>query len=739
MGGLRASPFSFERLDDVTAMVSNPAEADQMRETFFRHLFGQIQGYICIAFLDRTTRKLYEHFFWYPNELSDLLGETDCNYTSYDAYFCPHLLKEEKRVKENASYAPTAWADLDTCKPSQLSVAPTVTVESSPQRYQAYWVFQEVQDPGDIEDLNRRIAYAHQSEGADITGWDLTQLLRIPMTYNLKRPTAHIVRTLNVNRNKYRLEDFNVYPQTADGVNQIADPMPEIPEETGKEVLERHSTSTALWGRFEDHPTEDWSKALWVLELNCFEAGLTKEETFIVARDSNTNKYARDNRPDRLLWKEVCRAEEQNRQGHDISTTVRPSEEKGLLTEEEKEQELEPCFVEHYIEWATSLGDAAPQFHEAGAFIVLSSLLSSYIRLPTNFGTFSPNLWFLITADSTLSRKTTSMDLAIGLVEEVDEDVILATDGSIEGLMTSLSWRPGRASVFLRDEFTGLLDMMSKKDYYAGMAETFTKLYDGKVQKRVLRRETVTVKNPVLIFYAGGIRRRLVEQLHAGHITSGLLPRFVIVSAETRIDRLQPLGPPTGKVTDKRGELKQELNQMVNFYSEPQHVTIEATNSSFLHKRFWDIRMTPEAWDRYNKLEKDLLTNATRSLDPDIMTPTYDRLAKNLLKAAMLIAASRCKEEPVVEEHDIVHAARYGVGWKDYITETVNSVGQSGSERQIHRVYETIKRNPDVSRSSLMQRHKLDSRSAELIFNTLEQRGMISGERSGRGFRYRAR
>jgi len=86
----------------------------------------------------------------------------------------------------------------------------------------------------------------------------------------------------------------------------------------------------------------------------------------------------------------------------------------------------------------------------------------------------------MILGTTTVTRKTSSMDLAMELIMDVDDEIVLATDGSIEGLLTSLSTRPGRPSIFLRDEFSGLLDQMTKKDYLSGMAELLTKLYDCK-------------------------------------------------------------------------------------------------------------------------------------------------------------------------------------------------------------------------------------------------------------------
>jgi hypothetical protein len=44
--------------------------------------------------------------------------------------------------------------------------------------------------PEEGEDLNRRLAYAM---GADLSGWDLTQLLRVPGTRNRKYPDAPLV------------------------------------------------------------------------------------------------------------------------------------------------------------------------------------------------------------------------------------------------------------------------------------------------------------------------------------------------------------------------------------------------------------------------------------------------------------------------------------------------------------------------------------------------------------------
>src|SRR5205823_123867 len=66
-------------------------------------------------------------------------------------------------------------------------------VASSPGRLQAYWGLTQPLPPAHAEQLNRRLSRAI---GADSSGWDLTQLLRIPGTRNWKYPDAPVVSVL---------------------------------------------------------------------------------------------------------------------------------------------------------------------------------------------------------------------------------------------------------------------------------------------------------------------------------------------------------------------------------------------------------------------------------------------------------------------------------------------------------------------------------------------------------------
>jgi hypothetical protein len=146
----------------------------------------------------------------------------------------------------------------------------------------------------------------------------------------------------------------------------------------------------------------------------------------------------------------------------------------------------------------------------------------------------------------------------------------------------------------------------------------------------------------------------------------------------------------------------------------------------------WRATLTPEAWERYNQLETDLVKSGLESEQPDLMTPLYDRLAKSTLKAAVLIAADRQRSDQVaVEVRDIVHAIRYAEQWRAYAIEIVNGIGKSVWERDLDRILIAIAKRPGIGRSQLMQSYHLNARQADLIFDTLMQRGQITVNRIG--------
>jgi len=729
-------------------------EVTDRRIGFLHWIFGTETGVLAVGYKVERTGAWLESFYNWPEDKNYVSAFVYERVMSGDLYFCATLLRKSKRTKDNVTTCRVVWADLDACPPEELLLKPSALLQTSTGKHQAYWLLDRSYDAIEVEIVNKRLAYYHADSGCDKSGWDLTQYLRLPDTKNWKYPPdVHDVRVVETEPELvYSLEDFNVYPEVEISELQasVSTTKPDQtalasinPTETLNKMLS--SVHPRTWALFSDMPTSDsWSEDLWQLELNLFNVGLSREEVFVIARDAACNKYIRDKRPnaDELLWKEVLRAEvHANNQTLAFAHNIEDETEEAfyvpripIITEEERDFcKGRITLVEEYISWAKTVGDAAVQYHEAGAFVILSSLLAGSIRLHTSYGQVMPNLWFMILADTTLTRKTTAMDLAMDILTEIDPDCVLATDGSIEGLMQSLSARPGRSSVFLRDEFSGLLDQVSKRDYYAGMLETMTKLYDGKFQKRVLRKETITVREPCLILFTGGIRERIYSLLGQEHINSGFIPRFCFITADSDISRLKPLGPATEHTLEGRDVLIERFLDLYSYYNCPVNDKHGPQSDDVIdfRKTKWKVELTPEAWVRYNQIEQVMLEIGLKSSVDYALTPVMARLCGSGLKAAMLLAASEklAQDVIVVEKHHIVQAFYYVERWKQHALNVVANAGKTTTEKELERIYAYIQEYPGVTRSKVMQKHALTARSADAAFATLLQRALVRVEK----------
>lgn len=424
----------------------------QLRADFFRFVFDQRVGYVCIAIESAAQGDFRQKFFQWPVEESQLLTYVGKqNSGNKNVWFCVNLLNKKLRKKEACIPSNVLWADLDDCKPDTIEPLPQMVIESSPNRYQAIWRVDEELDPYIAEDYSRKIYGRYRDNGVD-SGWALTKLLRVPYTRNLKYSSRPQVKLLRAIQDLLPTEIFDAAisaPSTPEEI-ELEESIPTILD--AEEIIAKnaiplkHNNFNSIWG-YEPTGDDDWSRLLWRLMLICFESGLTKQETFSIANASLVNKYARDNKPIRYLWIDVGRAAASAAKYVAGDSSIRMPK---LIPGDDYEFKNK-SFIEEYTDWGKNATDACPQYHDLSAFILLSSILAGSIKLETSFGTIRPNLWGLILGDSTLTRKSTAMRMATDIIDFVDRDILLATDGSAEGILTGLAGRPGRTSMFYRE------------------------------------------------------------------------------------------------------------------------------------------------------------------------------------------------------------------------------------------------------------------------------------------------
>lgn len=710
--------------------------AEGSRSFFFDLLLGrEASGWLCLGYKSANIEKapMDQYWFEWPQQKPEMMQLIESKkYDRVHSYFCPTLFNSPKRSQENAKVSTNVWADLDTCHPSNCVPYPSITVQTSPNRWHAYWLLDENTAPDIAEGLARRIAYYHKAQGADTSGWDNTQFLRIPFTYNHKydnHDELPIVTVGTASKTLYRVEEIEAqYPAVPalDKVEKLPMPEPKVLDENFLDQYPTLRDNEHFSSLYYNTPTDtdSWSEQLWALELLLFEHGLSEKEVFNIARNSACNKYARDGRAEGELWKEVLRAKTKRIEKVNLIPTPTATI-PDLLTDEEIEiVRTRETFIERYIHWASTATDASTAYHQAGAFICLSGLLAGNLELKTSFGRVIPNLWFIILGNTTLTRKTTSMNLAMNLLYEINEDAMMATDGSIEGIFTSLSDRRRKPSILLRDEFTGLIEAVSKKDYMGGFFEQMTKLYDGDRIKRVLRSETIDIQDPIFLLFVGGIKDKFKVMLNEEMVNGGFIPRFVMICGEPNLDGLRDVGPPVEIRDEERESLINELKDISAHYVKTSEVTYQGKTVDVINNTM-EVVLTPEAWKRYNLFERSMTKAAIDSNLP-YLVPVMDRLSKSTLKAAILIAASVQRgDRVVVEELDLMHAIYYTRSWREHASEIVNSVGMTQDER-VGQAMVSLCRQAGllgVPRSELMKRYHLDAKRFMELTKTMEMRG----------------
>jgi hypothetical protein len=699
-----------------------------LRAEFFRFVFGERKGYVCIASESSVPGDFKQRFWQWPMQESELLKYVEQQYKiSRNVWFGVNLLDQKARKKEYCIESNLLWADLDECDPDDLDPKPQMVIESSPKRYQAIWRVDEELDPYIAQDYSRRIYGRYRDNGVD-SGWALTKLLRVPYTANLKytdRPKVKLLRAIP-ELLPTELFDIAISAPTTEEDIELEKSIPKLLD--AEEIIAKnsvhlkHKNFDSVWG-YEPTEDDDWSRLLWRLMLICFESGLNKQETFTVANASAVNKYARDRKPLRYLWADVNRAAITSKKSTAGEHVLKMPE----LIPGDNYKFKKKSFIEEYTDWGKNATDACPQYHDLSAFILLSSMLAGSVKLETSFGTIRPNLWGLILGDSTLTRKSTAMRMATDIIDFVDRDILLATDGSAEGILSGLAGRPGRTSMFYRDEVVGFFREIANKQYLSGLPQTFTQLYDGGFMARRLRKELITVTDPVFIFFGGGIKDQFYSSVDIELIYSGFLPRFLIVLGETELSDLRRIGPPTEASIEQKQDIYSKLHKMYQDYSVIGDVEILGQPAKDFVSI--DVELEPDAWTLVGEIEERMVVAAHGSPQQGLALPTFERLSRSMLKMAILVSAARQVPDGAtitVTTEDVRRAASYIQIWGEYTIEVIQNSGQTIAQKIMERILHFITENPGTNRGTIMRTMNLDKRDMQIIEETLEARGQIT-------------
>lgn len=264
------------------------------------------RGYVFLPHIDgdapdKAARRKSFHenrAFRWPKEKDKILDHIAAH-PNDDLYFTPALFNGKRRVSEQLSDERSLWADLDPVHPESLGeYKPTIAWETSPGRYQGVWLLNETKagaSKGGRE--NHRLT---MFIGADPSGWDSTQLLRLPGRDNYKPEYRgnNDGKLLWDAGPRYMWDDFDELPEVASAVPDDV----ELVDEELIDQVDRHE----VWGRLRlkvskrvreymalrtEPPAGNRNEVLWEIERELADAGASLVEIVAIVRASVWNKY----------------------------------------------------------------------------------------------------------------------------------------------------------------------------------------------------------------------------------------------------------------------------------------------------------------------------------------------------------------------------------------------------------------------------------------------------------------
>lgn len=291
--------------------------------------WGRTQtGYCFFPYLDREEqeragrRRAGYHepagFMW-PRDKQKIVDYLHTK-QDMDVYWCPSLFEFNERKTDNAMDEHALWADLDEVTPqfaAEMGYEPTIAWETSPGRYQALWLIAsgDIQGASWAGNENQKLTYLL---GADQSGWDTTQLLRIPGWVNHKPEYRNAQgelpkgKLLSVNGRQYQVDDFtDLPPVEGTGVN-VTDAL-----ESEIDNVDRHKIIARIKIKLNHRAREllnaktasgDLSEQLWYLTRCLADAGCTISEIVAITRVSVWNKFAGRSNEIRTLITEASKA-----------------------------------------------------------------------------------------------------------------------------------------------------------------------------------------------------------------------------------------------------------------------------------------------------------------------------------------------------------------------------------------------------------------------------------------------
>lgn len=678
---------------------------------------------------------------WYDASADfEAMVEDAERFNNFDVYTSPASYKAESREMEYVDKVATAWLDGDTCEPENLRIEPSIIVESSPGRWQMWWILDQEHDAHEVANIVKKISYAHRHQGADISSHAANKLMRVPGSVNSNHGFPSTVKAAYTG-NVYSLEelaeayaDIDVTPPSRKGVptsSQVKQPedLPDYMTVLAK--LPKTLLDFAIKQPKDGETPHHEVRYRFLCDLFRL-ATLEYDEVLSVAWGAPVNKkWNQDDERgiDGLLYEAGKAFTEVEWEREKLENTPRPEgttavarREISLLSESERKVAHEVVtFVDEYIEWSKSKTSVQnPPYDYMNAWTALALMYGEKYYIPFANGDRYLNI-YSFTLGQTTSGKTEAkhrLFKLLGSYFKDDPDYNLGGNMSPEALAARLLDRDDKVSFINKDEVHGWLKTLAdpKGGYQTGLVEDFAELYDGylpPVLRKSLKGESGKSAHVIVTMHLMGTPEEIIKVLTRDMFKSGFLARFIWAVGNprnvTKKSLKTKLRSGARAIEDMDERVEQWIRDANTWSGRPIPVDISDVTDR-LDDAAWDlVRLVPESDPNY-----------------DILNPSLTRLGMTIKKCAALLAVADGRT--VVEMQDVCYVLEQAETWAENLISIAAQISASEFERKQDEIEAWISARADkrATKTTVTNRFgKGDYREFKLVMEALENRGIV--------------
>lgn len=274
---------------------------------FIEFLFGGLDGFMyVVAKVPDDPESWDQVFFEYPAQVPTAIKAIQSYSATHEIYIAPVLYKSRRAVKENFKVGQVLWTDFDGNTPTTFDIPPSLNIRTSEEGHNhTYWRLDEPFTSTEaIEDYNRRLAFKYD---ADMSGWDITQVLRPPYTTNHKRGGLNVYTESVEAGLEFNLSVFDsLAPAPEKSVDYSLWEKLDLP--SLNDVIYAHKFGPDFKRVFEMQKSqvEDRSASLANMAFICAESGLSDKEIYVIIshlaeRWEKFKHHTRDSRARQLI------------------------------------------------------------------------------------------------------------------------------------------------------------------------------------------------------------------------------------------------------------------------------------------------------------------------------------------------------------------------------------------------------------------------------------------------------